>query len=264
MNNAYTVANRTDASDLPVVRKITFADLRDALAQGMDDFMAKPTHIIVIGVLYPLIGLVLARLAFGYDVLPLVFPLIAGFTLLGPLAAIGFYELSRRRELGLEMSWSAVSGIFRSRSRRAIITLGLVLLALFVAWLWTAQLIYTQIFGDVPPQSLAGFADQIFETPEGIRLMIIGNAVGFVFAAVIFSISVVSFPLMLDRDVSAVVAAVTSLKAVAANPLPMAAWGFIVAATLVIAATPFFLGWAVAVPLLGHATWRLYRRTIEH
>lgn len=160
------------------------------------------------------------------------------------------------------MSWSAVSGIFQSRSRRAIVTLGLVLLALFVAWLWTAQLIYMQIFGDETPKSLSGFISQVFETPEGIRLIVIGNVVGFLFAALIFSISVVSFPLLLDRDVSAPVAAVTSLKAVAANPLTMAAWGFIVAATLAVASIPFFLGLAVAVPLLGHATWHLYKKTV--
>lgn len=264
MTDAYIATANDEASELPVIRKITFGDLRDSLAKGMDDFMAKPSHIILIGVLYPLIGLLLARLAFGYDVLPLVFPLVAGFTLLGPLAAIGFYELSRRRELGLEVSWSAVAGIFQSRSRRAIVTLGLVLLAIFVVWLWSAQLIYTQIFGDEAPLTIRAFADQVLETPEGWRLMIIGNAAGLVFAVLIFSISVISFPLMLDRDVSAAVAAVTSMKAVAANPLPMAAWGFIVAATLAIASTPFFLGLAVAVPLLGHATWHLYRRTIQH
>lgn len=262
MRHVSVTAHDAHADDLPAIRKITFADLGDALTEGLDDFLTKPSHVILLGVLYPLIGLVLARLAFGYDVLPLVFPLIAGFTLLGPLVAIGFYELSRRREQGLEVSWSAVSGIFQSRSRRAIVTLGLVLLALFVAWLWAAQLIYTQIFGDETPKSFSGFINQIFETPEGMRLIIIGNAVGLVFAAFIFAISVVSFPLLLDRDVSAPVAAVTSLKAVAANPLIMAAWGFIVAATLAVASIPFFLGLAVAVPLLGHATWHLYKKTV--
>jgi len=250
MRHVSVTAHAAHADDLPAIRKIIFADLGDALAKGMDDFLTKPSHIILLGVLYPIIGLVLARFAFGYDVLPLIFPLIAGFT------------LSRRREQGLEVSWSAVSGIFQSRSRRAIVTLGLVLLALFVAWLWTAQLIYMQIFGDETPKSLSGFISQVFETPEGIRLIVIGNVVGFLFAALIFSISVVSFPLLLDRDVSAPVAAVTSLKAVAANPLTMAAWGFIVAATLAVASIPFFLGLAVAVPLLGHATWHLYKKTV--
>lgn len=262
MRHASIAVNDPHATDLPVIRKITLSDLGDALTQGLDDFFAKPSHVLLLGVLYPVIGLVLARLTFGYDVLPLLFPLIAGFTLLGPLVAIGFYELSRRREQGLEVTWSAVSGIFRSRSRRAIITLGIVLLALFVAWLWTAQLIYMQIFGDETPKSISGFISQIFETPEGIRLIVLGHAVGFVFAALIFSISVISFPLLLDRDVSAPVAAVTSLKAVAANPVPMAVWAFIVAAALAIASIPFFIGLAVAVPLLGHATWHLYRKTV--
>ncbi|HEY7661836.1 MAG TPA: DUF2189 domain-containing protein [Xanthobacteraceae bacterium] len=247
----------------PVVRTVTLADLKDALARGVADFSAMPSHAVFLCLIYPVVGLVLARLTLGYDVLPLLFPLAAGFALLGPFAAIGFYELSRRREAGLAVSWQDAFDVLRSPSRGAIAALALLLVIIFAIWIAVAQAIYVANFGYEPAASIPHFIQQVFTTPAGHRLIIIGNLVGFLFALLVLSISVVSFPLLLDRDVGAVEAVLTSVRAVAANPVTMAAWGLIVAALLLIGSFPLFFGLAVAVPVLGHATWHLYRKAVE-
>ncbi len=247
---------------LPAVRKITFADLNDALAKGWDDFKHKPSHIFFLAVMYPIIGLILARFAFGYDVLPLLFPLAAGFALLGPLAAIGFYEISRRREQGLDTSWWTVFTLVRSESRWAILALGALLMVIFFAWILTARFLFQELFGSATVTSLSVFVHDVFETPEGTRLMIVGNAIGFLFALASFSISVISFPLLVDRDVSAPVAIVTSVKAVLANPVPMLAWGLLITLALFVGSLPFLLGLVIVLPVLGHASWHLYRKVV--
>jgi uncharacterized membrane protein len=247
----------------PVVRKIGLADLKDALVQGFADFSATPSHAVFLCLIYPIVGLILARLTLGYDVLPLLFPLASGFALVGPFAAIGFYELSRRRELGLPVSWQDAFDVFRSPSRDAIAALALLLLIMFAIWIAVAQAIYIAYFGYEPAASIPHFIDQVFTTPAGWSLIIVGNFVGFLFAVAVLAISVVSFPLLLDRDVGAVEAVLTSLRVVARNPVMMALWGLIVAALLLIGSLPLFFGLAVVVPVLGHATWHLYRKVVE-
>ena len=246
-----------------VVYSIGAADLRDALARGLADFMAQPTHLIILCVIYPVVGLFLARLTFGYDILPYLFPLVSGFALVGPLAATGLYELSRRREQGLDFSWWHVFDVLRSPSIHAIVTLGVVLALIFVAWLISAQAIYESYFGGWVPTSISEFARQILTTPSGWKLIIVGCGVGFLFAVVVLTISVVSLPMLLDRNVGVVTAVQTSIRAVLANPKTMAIWGLIVAGTLVIGALPFFVGLAIVLPVLGHSTWHLYRKLVE-
>ena len=253
-----------DVRAVPVVKKIGLADLHRALRLGWEDFKAVPSHAIVLCAIYPVLGLVLARTVLGYSVLPLLFPLAAGFALLGPFAALGLYELSRRRENGEQepSAWDAID-VLRSPSFGAMLGLGAVLLALFVTWVATAQAIYIAAFGYEGAAGIADFATRVLTTPQGWWLIVVGCGVGFVFALVALCVSVVSFPMMLDRHVGAGEAMVTSLRAVARNPVPMAAWGLIVAALLVVGSLPFFLGLAVVIPLLGHATWHLYREVIQ-
>ena len=247
----------------PSIRRIGFADLKDALATGVDDFMATPTHAMFLCMIYPIIGLVLARLAFGYSILPLLYPLVSGFVLVGPLAALGLYELSRRREAGLPSEATHAFDVLRSSSIGAIVALGLLLLLIVGVWLALANAIYVADFGYAPPASFASFIHEVLTTPAGWNLIVVGNAVGFCFAVVVLTISVVSFPMLLDRDVGAAVALLTSIRAVAENPLVMAAWGLIVAVMLALGSLPFFLGLTVVLPVLGHATWHLYRKVVE-
>jgi uncharacterized membrane protein len=254
------------AADSPVrlnVRTIGLADLQDVLARGWNDFAAMPSHVIFIGLLYPIIGFVLFRAAFGYDVLPLLYPLATGFALVGPLAAVGLYELSRRREQGLDTHWTHVFDIRKSPSFGAIVALGVLLMLIFIAWLATAQVIYQSLFGVLAPSSITDFAQDVLTTQAGWTLIVLGNGIGFLYALLVLVISVVSFPLLLDRDVGAAVALWTSVRAVAANPVPMAAWGLIVAALLVLGSLPFFFGLALVMPILGHSTWHLYRSVVE-
>jgi len=246
-----------------VIRKIGLSDLSDALRLGWEDFKAIPTHAIVLCVIYPVLGLVLFRMVLGYSLLPLLFPLAAGFTLIGPFAAIGLYELSRRRERGEEAAaWDAMH-VLRAPSFGAMLELGTLLLVLFITWIAAADAIYIATFGHAPAASIPDFATRVLTTPEGWWLIIVGCGVGFLFAIVALCVSVVSFPLMLDRHTTAIDAIRTSLRAVMKNPFAMAMWGLIVAALLVIGSLPFFVGLAVVLPVLGHATWHLYRKLVE-
>ena len=245
-----------------VVRTIGAADLREVLAKGFDDFKAMPTFALFLVSIYPIIGLILFRVVFESDLLPLAFPLIAGFTLIGPFAAIGLYELSRLREQGLGISWQAMK-LHRTASWDAIVTLAIVLTAIFITWVGAAQAIYYLIFGSAVPGSIAEFAHQVFTTSAGWTLIFVGCGVGLVFAAVVLTISVVSFPMLLDQNVSFETAVWTSVRAVFANPMTMAMWGLVVVVGLVIGSLPFLVGLAIVLPVLGHSTWHLYRKVVE-
>jgi uncharacterized membrane protein len=252
-----------DARAEPVVRRIGLADLRDALRLGIDDFRAMPSHAAFLCLIYPIVGILLGWFTFGVGLVSLLYPLVTGFALLGPFAAIGLYEMSRQRERGLQVDVTHAFDVYHSPSFGAIAALGFLLLVIFVIWLAVAQSIYIANFGYGPVPTVAEFFDRIFTTREGWTLLIVGNAVGFLFALAVLAISVVSFPLLLDRDVGAVEAVLTSLRVVRANPLMMALWGLFVAAALVIGALPLLAGLSVVMPVLGHATWHLYRKAVE-
>ena len=263
MSYSHIVSGASTTTAMPVVRHIAPSDLGDALKRGADDFAAMPSHAVFLCVIYPIIGILLVALTFGYAALPLAFPIAAGFALIGPIAAIGLYELSRRREAGLDSSASHAFDVRHSPSLGAIVALSLLLMAIFLIWLSVAQAIYIANFGYHAPVSARQFAADVFTTRAGWTLIVVGCAVGFLFAVVSLTLGAISFPLLLDRDVGAAVALWTSIRVVAANPFTMALWGLIVAALLIIGSIPFFLGLTVVLPLLGHATWHLYRKAVE-
>jgi uncharacterized membrane protein len=262
MAHSHIIAGPNEAVDLPIVRKIGFGDIKDALAKGWDDFSAIPTHAVFLIAIYPIIGLCLVATTLSYDVFPMLFPLASGFALVGPLAALGLYELSRLREQGHDVSWVDVSGVRRSASIGGIVALGVVLAIIFLLWLAVAQAIYVANFGYTPATEIPDFVKRVFTTPAGWNLIVIGNGIGFLFAVLVFTISVVSFPLLLDRDVGAAAALLTSVRAVIVNPVMMTLWGLIVVSLLVLGSLPFFLGLTVVLPVLGHATWHLYRKVV--
>jgi uncharacterized membrane protein len=246
-----------------VVRKIGLSDLTEALRLGWEDFKAIPTHAVVLCLVYPILGLFIFRAVLGHSLLPLLFPLAAGFTLIGPFAGLGLYELSRRRERGEEPgAWDAMH-VLRAPSFGAILGLGLLLFVLFGVWIATADVIYIATFGYEAAASIPDFATRVLTTPEGWTLIVVGCGTGFLFAVIALCISVVSFPLMLDRHATAIDAIRTSLQAVRMNPVPMAAWGLIVAGLLAVGSLPAFIGLCVVLPVLGHASWHLYRKVVE-
>jgi uncharacterized membrane protein len=263
MTYSHILFGASTTTAVPVVRRIAPGDLFRALGRGVDDFVAMPSHAVFLCVIYPLLGILLVSLTLGNSMLPLAFPIAAGFALVGPLAAIGLYELSRRREAGLDSSPRHVFDVLHSPSFGAIVALGLLLMAIFLLWLVVAEAIYIANFGYKPPESIRQFISAVFDTSAGWHLIVFGTGIGFLFAVLVLTISAVSFPLLLDRDVGAPTALLTSIRVVAANPGTMALWGLIVAALLVAGSIPCFLGLAVVMPVLGHATWHLYRAAVE-
>jgi len=249
--------------DMPLIRSIGFADLVDALRRGAGDFWAKPSHYALLVLIYPVVGIVLTVWMNGYHTWPLLYPLVGGFALIGPVAALPLYEISRRREAGLEPSWRDAMSVVRSPAIGSILAVGVMLFVLFTLWLTSAQALYEGLFGASPPRTLGGLLAQVSTQPGGVTLAIVGTMLGALFALVVLCTTVIAFPLLLDRDVGAYVAVETSLRAVLRNPLPLLGWGAIVGAALFLGALPLFVGLAVVLPVLGHATWHLYRKLVE-
>ena len=262
--NAYQLYWGHDALGAPpVLRAIGPKDCFTALAQGFDDFRAMPSYVAFIGIFYVIAGIALASFTSFGDALHLLFPLASGFALVGPFVAIGLYEMSRRRELGQSPHWRDAFMALRSPAWPAIFALGLVLTALFLAWMGAAQGIYEALYGDKAPASALAFAADVFGTARGWWLIGVGGFVGLCFAVVALCLSVVSFQILLDRDVGVFVAVGTSVRLAMRDPLAVATWGAIVAAGLIAGSLPAFLGLALVMPILGHASWRFYRLAVE-
>jgi len=262
MGTLHVMSNAEGTLVRPEVREIGMLEVLDALRLGLRDFQEKPSHTVFLCLLYPVAGIVLMVWSAGANLLPLMFPLASGFALLGPIAAIGLYEISRRRELGLDTSWRHALDLRHSPAIFSIVAAAAVLFALFIVWLLVAQKIYVAHFGELPPASLTSFLADVLYTSNGWSMMFWGDLAGLVFAVAALAVSVVTFPLLLERDVGALAAILTSVRALARNPVPVLLWGVIVTALLVIGSIPLFAGLAIVLPVLGHATWHLYRKMI--
>ncbi|MEM8694598.1 MAG: DUF2189 domain-containing protein [Pseudomonadota bacterium] len=241
---------------------ITATDLNASLAEGYADFKAKRGDLIFVGLLYPLVGAIASVVMTGSNI-SMLFPLFAGLSLLGPLVATGFYELAKRREAGRNSSWWHFFGVLKSQSILSVAAVGIGLLAIFGAWLAAAAMIYTLFFGLESPGTIGNFFQTVLTTPAGWGMIVVGNLVGIGFAIIVLAISVVSLPLLVDRKVSAERAVSTSLAAFRANPGVLIRWGVMVGVILTVAAIPLLIGLAVALPVLGYATWHLYTRLVD-
>jgi uncharacterized membrane protein len=254
----------TAHSPAPAIRRIANSDVWQSLRQGFSDFEAYRSDVIFLCATYAIVGMVLARVAFGSDLLPLLFPLASGFAIIGPLAAVGLYEMSRRREQGADVGWANAFDVLKAPAIGGIAALGLILIAVFLLWLVAAWGIFQATLASTLPRqpSAALFAHAVLFTAPGREMIAMGMGVGFLFALLAMLLSVVSFPLLLDRDMGLDTAIGTSFRAVSANPGPMALWGLIVATLLLVGSALVFVGLMVAIPVLGHATWHLYRKLI--
>lgn len=250
------------AAEETIVRQISIADVLDALRHGYRDFLEKPSHYIFVVLIYPIIGVGMFTWASGGNALQLIFPLITGFALIGPIAALGLYEISRRREQNLDTSWKHALDVRKSPAIPAIIAVGALLVGLFVVWLFIAQALFSWLYGAEIPPTILGFVYDVISTQRGWTLIILGNGIGFVFALVVLCTTVIAFPLLLDRDVGANSAVTTSIRAFRTNPVPLLAWGMIVAGSLFLGALPGLAGLVIVLPVLGHATWHIYRKVV--
>lgn len=246
----------------PNVRYINFTDLTEAIAKGLEDFNAKPSHPLFVGLIYPFAMLLALGVTLNETLLPFAFPLVSGFALLGPFVAIGLYELSRKRELGEDISWRDAFAVTASPAWSEILKLGGILLALFLLWMSAAAILFLLTVDSEPILSLGDFIDRVFTTKAGWTMIVAGNGIGFIFAVVVLSISVVSFPMLLDRHVSTGNAVASSVEAVRKNPVTMSVWGLIVVGSMMVGALMALVGLVVVMPVLAHATWHLYRKVI--
>ncbi len=252
-----SVSGKTD----PEVRTVTFADVSEAIIQGIRDFQAAPWYGLILGGIYCLAGIAIVLSVTTLGMSYLAYPLAAGFALLGPFVAVGFYEISRKREIGEVATFSDIYKAMTSRSE--IGWMAFVTLFIFIMWMYQARFLMALFFGlNASFVSLTQFIGVVLTTNEGLLFLLAGNVIGAVLAAVLFSLTVVSFSLLLDRDVDCVTAMITSVRAVVRSPMPMLAWAAVIVVLLMVSAVPFFLGLIVVLPVLGHTTWHLYRRII--
>jgi uncharacterized membrane protein len=255
-------ASAAPATKIPV-RRISGEDLRWSLRQGLGDFQAMRGDLVFAGLIYTFIGIAAAVMTTNGPLMPFFFPVVAGVGLLGPVSAVGFYELARRREDGLESGWKHFIDV---RNRPSVDDMGIVaglLLGIFALWLIAAGVLYVALFGWVTPTSITGFFGSVFTTPRGWALILIGAAIGAVFGWVVLAISVASLPLLVDCDVGAAEAVSASWRAAHANKSEMVRWGLTVVVLLVLGSIPLFVGLAFVLPWLGYSTWHLYTRLID-
>jgi uncharacterized membrane protein len=259
-----TVASRAPAKPRSVpVRKISDQDLRWSLRQGLDDFRAMRGDIFFAGLIYTVIGIAAVVVTTNRPLIPFFFPIVAGVGLLGPVAAVGFYELALRRERSEPVHWYNFLDV---RKRPSVDDMGIVaglLLAIFALWLIAAGVLYATLFGWSTPTDLFGFFGMIFTTVNGWLLIIAGAIVGAVFGWFVLAISVVSLPMLVDCDLSASEAVSTSWRAAHANKGEMIRWGLTVLGLLVLGSIPLFVGLAFVLPWLGYSTWHLYTRLVD-
>ena len=245
----------------PVVRSITAGDIAEALGEGLRDFQAVPLYGLAFGALYAAGGIAILLCLMAFGLVYLAYPLAAGFAMIGPFVATGLYEVSRRRETGQAISIGAIWATVKARGE--IGWMAFVTLFVFVVWMYQVRLLIALLIGlHASFSSLREFITLVLTTNEGLLFLAIGNAVGAALSLILFSLTVVSFPLLLDRDVDFVTAMVTSVRAVVTSPVPMIGWAAVIVVLLAVSAIPYFLGLVVTLPVLGHATWHLYRRII--
>ena len=257
-------AARTDARSAdPFVREITVSDVNEAWARGLRDFQAAPIFGLVFGGFYALAGIAIAASVSALGLSYLTYPLAAGFALIGPFAAVGLYEVSRSLEASLAPSWSRVLGVVVEQRNRQLAWLAFVVLFIFIVWMYIIQLLLALFIGFHGFATLKDLLSILTTTPEGVAFLVLGNAIGAFLSLILFALTVVSIPLVLDHEIDFVTAMITSVRAVVMNPAPMLGWGFTVGVLLALASLPLFLGLVFVLPILGHATWHLYRKVVD-
>lgn len=242
-----------------VASDLTLSDLRAALAAGWGDFRAYPAFGLFFAAIYVAAGMFLYFALFKQGEIAWLVPIAAGFPLLAPFVAVGLYEVSRRREAGMPMSWRAVLGALRGRGDEQILSMGVILFVAFAFWLMVAHGIFAIFMAE---SGIGSESMELLRTGAGIMMLLVGSIVGGLMALAFYAITVVSLPMLVDREVDFITAIIVSLATVRSNKFVLLAWAAVIAITLFVAMLPLFLGFLVVLPVLGHATWHLYRRSV--
>ncbi|WP_216366747.1 DUF2189 domain-containing protein [Halovulum dunhuangense] len=249
-----------DARDGIEIRTIGLPDVTAALAQGWSDFRRAPAFGLFFGAVFSAVGVVICLQLVVWGTSYWALPIMAGFPLIGPFAAVGLYDVSRRLEQGASLDWGEVLGVIARERGRQIPSMAFVTLFFFLAWVYFAHLIFALSFGLAAP--VTGGPVEMLTSPPGLVMLAVGTVVGGGLALLLFAITVVSVPMLLDREVDVITAMITSVRTVVENRGPMLAWAAAVAGLSALAMIPLFLGMMVIFPVLGHASWHLYRRVI--
>jgi len=244
-----------------VASDLTVSDLRAALAAGWGDFRAYPAFGLFFAAIYVVAGMLLYFALFNRGEIGWLVPAAAGFPILAPFIAVGLYEVSRRREAGLPMSWGAILGALRGRGDDQILSMGVIVFVAFAFWLMVAHGIFAIFLAE---SGIGSESLELFRTGAGIMMLVVGGIVGGLMALAFYSITVVSLPILVDRDIDFITAIIVSLATVRSNKFVLLTWAVMIAVALFIAMIPLFLGLLVVLPVLGHATWHLFRRAVSN
>ncbi|MEN2494711.1 MAG: hypothetical protein TECD_00619 [Hyphomicrobiaceae bacterium hypho_1] len=245
------------------IKQVTFGDLRDVFRLGVRDFLEAPKFGLLFGAIYSFGGLLISFFVLHLGVYWMLYPFVIGFLLIGPYIAAGLYDVSRRREQGLVLKWSEVLGVVWLQRRREFAWMAFVVLFVFWLWIYKARTLVAIFFGFQGFATFNGFLESATTTTNGWLFLLVGHGIGAVLASILFCLTVTSFPLLLDRDVDFITAMLTSIRVVLNSPKVMFAWGAFVIAAILISMIPAFIGLLVTLPILGHATWHLYKRAIS-
>ena len=246
----------------PVVKQITANDVIDALAAGLRDFRRAPQYGMIIGLIFAAGGVLVVLTAAALHMSYLSYPMAAGFTLIGPFAAVGLYEVSRRLSSNEPLNWRAVIGAMWAQKNREFSWMAFVVLFILIMWMYQVRLLVALFMGLRSFASFNEFITQVITTPEGLMFLAIGHVVGAVLSLILFSLTVISFPLLLEEDRDFITAMITSVRAVVTSPVPMIGWAFVVTITLIASIATAFIGLIVTLPILGHTTWHLYKKCV--
>ncbi|WP_306117741.1 MULTISPECIES: DUF2189 domain-containing protein [unclassified Roseitalea] len=251
------------ASTMPAVNALTADDIRAALAEGWSDFRRAPLFGLFFAGVYAIGGLLIVQSLFVWEQSWMIYPVMIGFPLIGPFAAVGLYEVSRRLAAGEPLAWNEVLSVIRAQSRRELAFMAFVVLFIFWIWMYQVRLLIALVLGRMSFATWESFSSTVFTTSQGWTFLAIGHVVGAALALALFSVTVISIPMLLDRNVDFVTAMITSVKAVFASPVVMLGWGAIVTLAVIAGIIPAFLGLLVVLPVLGHTTWHIYKKAVQ-